>query len=709
MAYYAFIVGVNQDWPEQRCSHGDIGLARCLSNQCHLPKENLAEVYDERATRSNILRSLENLMDRRNEQLARRKNHNSSAGSDGEQHHDEIDTLLFYYGGHGKHREFCTQTQSINNGAIQKEPWLKHSEIVDLLERKFNGGVAWCVIDCCHSGGFGEAVVQRYHRVKSLNVNYGCIMSVPPAAIAGLEWSMSECFIRAFKGELCCSRDERNCYYLSTKKGLHPIKPQSEPTPTTYSCDDDAPENKCNVHPTWEQVIDYLSDEMARIKGDRLTTLFWGDGMEDGKLLQKPCIFGDNIRSATSNTSLQIASIPRDETWMDRFRRECHAVNDGVCVKWVGRATTVEDGICPRIGWFPGRIISISMCNNNNSVHEGSAEGDEPPNLSTACIELYDVICKSHWTVTVRLSPSSSMGTNTILGGFHMIFGFGFVPQPCVTVITHMATQLAYFDTTLPPHIQVSALWDDGKWYSAKTLCRTEISWEQVDLESSLQMSGPCVPVRWDDDGSISFVPTSACIVKDTISSKKTLAEKSTRDATEAILTPVNAMLASLACEGKRLQGDTPISDGLVTEDSSFWEAYDAEDCKWVPVHLMNTVNISSIPLKVLASHMCYHESGKFSLVCWESDSTLALVPTSSLRQRPTADNDEDSSEEESSVETVDDHGDVKKYIDEICYDLDKNWEEEEDPVTPNQKQLLQLGAVLLFGIGLLRGSRSKR
>ena len=66
MTCYAFIVGVNQEWPEQRCSLGDIGLARCLSERCRLPPENLTQVYDNRATRSNILRALEGLLDRRN-------------------------------------------------------------------------------------------------------------------------------------------------------------------------------------------------------------------------------------------------------------------------------------------------------------------------------------------------------------------------------------------------------------------------------------------------------------------------------------------------------------------------------------------------------------------------------------------------------------------------------------------------------------------
>jgi len=707
MPYYAFIVGVNQDWPEQRCTHGDIGLARCLSRNCHLPKENLAEVYDERATRSNILRVLERLLDRRNETLATRRSNDGDTvdPTAGENNAcEETDTLLFYYGGHGKRTAFCTQQQSITNGKIKREPWIKHSDIIDLLERKFKGGTAVCIIDCCHSGGFGEAVVQKHNDAKALNVKYGCIMSVAPADIAGLEWSMSECFIRAFKGELLCSRDERDhCYYLSTKKGIHPINESRLEPSDSIESRDTAAEKNCSTHPTWEQVIEYLADEMARIKGDRLTTLFWGEGMEDGKFLEKPCVFGDNIPDASSSIS---ACIPRDETWMDPFRRKCHAVNDRVYAK------------CPKarhIGWFPGQIISIRSSTNANGN-----ESNTPSNHPTACIELYDVISKAQWTTTLPLSPSPSSGRNAILGGLPFSFGFGFDPQPCINVITHMAKKIAYYDTTVPPNIHVKVLWEDGKYYKAKTLCRTSIPWEEVDLHSSPEMIGACAPLRWKDDDSISFVPTTACIVKDTKKSKGSnskhkknvlLAEKSSRDAAESIPTPMDAMLASLACEGKKLHGDPPILGGLVTEeDAYFWEAYDAEDSKWSHVQLMNKVDPSLLPLKVLAYHMCYRESESFSVVYWESESELSLVPNSYLRQRRTTENDsgEDSTDEESSVETAED-GDVRKYVDEACKDWDENLAE--NLVNPIQKQRIQLGslAVICFGLGFILGSRSKR
>ena len=158
--HYAFIVGVNQEWPEERCDLGDIGLARCLRDHCKLPQDNLVEVYDEIATRSNILIALERLLDHRNENLTKN------------------DVLLFYYGGHGKRTAFCTQKHCVVGGRLHTEPWIKHLEIINLFENKFKGGTVLCIIDTCHSGGFGEAVFQRYiDNNNSLNVNYGCLVS----------------------------------------------------------------------------------------------------------------------------------------------------------------------------------------------------------------------------------------------------------------------------------------------------------------------------------------------------------------------------------------------------------------------------------------------------------------------------------------------------------------------------------------------------
>jgi hypothetical protein len=683
MPYYAFIVGVNQDWPEQRCSHGDIGLARCLLGQhVQLPREHLVEVYDEMATRSNILRSLDRLLD-----LRRRNKKRLSRRTIARKKEDLEDTLLFYYGGHGKHREFCTVNQSVKNGELHTEPWLKHSDIIELLERRFKGGTVWCIIDCCHSGGFGQAVVQKYRDATSLNVNYGCIMSVPPADEAGLEWTMTECLIRAFTGDLRCSKGDSNLYYLSTKNGIHPIKNTMAPN------FDATKDNIFYTQPSWEQVIEYLSDEMARIKGNRLTTLFLGEGMEDGNLLKRPCIFREN----TSDIPCSSIGISRDETWMEPFLRRCHTVSDGVFVKYVGNSVSDrndDNTSVLRIGWFPGRIISITEPN-----HSSVNEDNRNVNHVTACIELYDSIFQSQWTITLPLYMNSfPSGSGAIIGGHP--FGFGFSPLKCATAITRLAEKLAYYDTTFPSGISVTALWEDGKFYTATTLCYQEVNWEGIDFDISI---GPCVPLRWDDDNSVSFVPTVACIIKgsskDKISSSNTSKFEST---------PTEVMMASFERAEKTLNGNCPICERAGVEDNATsWEAYDAEDCEWTPVTLMNTVTFSDLPLMVLAYHMCYLESGAFSVIHWESDSSLSVVPNTYLRRRffNDEDSDDDNSEDSSScadeVETSD-HEDVEKYIAGNC-SIPKGQNE-------SHRFIMKCSvAVVIFGLGALVGFKSKR
>ncbi len=120
------------------------------------------------------------------------------------------------------------------------------------------------------------------------------------------------------------------------------------------------------------------------------------------------------------------------------------------------------------------------------------------------------------------------------------------------------------------------------------------------------------------------------------------------------------------------------------------WEAYDAEDCKWLPVKLLNQVEVSVLPLKVLAFHMCYHESDSFSVVYWETDSTLSIVPNSCLRRRERTDDTDDTSDDYSSCEDgsddeacdkTTDYIDVRKYIANLqigllddCFGLFYSW-----------------------------------
>lgn len=678
MPHYAFILGANQDWPDPtRCTIGDIGLARCLADHCRLPPENLVEVYDERATRTNILRALECLLDRRNKRPKQK---------------GAVDSLLFYYGGHGKPEAFCTQKHVVVDGKTVHEPWIRHSEIIDLLERKFKGGNVWCIIDTCHSGGFGRAVFERYRASEgSLNCSYTCIMSVPPREEAGCEWTMTECFIRAFKGELLCSSgsSDRDMCFLSTKKGKHQTKWS---TGDVVAATGTAPTDPLGTrHPTWEEAIEFLADELGRTRGDRLVTLFCGERMKDGKLIKGPCRFNDSsVHETPCSDGLRI---PRNETWMDRFRRTRYTVNSGVCVKWTGDSGSDSncDDASYRLGWFPGRILSI---------HNGAEDGNNAEqNQSSAAIQLYDVISETYWTVTLPLNPTTP-GMNRILGGIP--FGFGFDPLPCAKVISRLARHLAYFDTTVPPGRRVKVLWSDGAYYTATTLCRNSIEWDEVSFDSSFEIIGPCVPLYWDEDDSTSFVPTASCVVLDAEcceGTDETLADESTTgDSLASVSTPFDALMASLACAGKTLNKDLPVLGDIANEESpNGWEAFDGEDLEWSGVQLMNSVDLTAVPLQALAYSTCYSEPESFNIVYWDTDSTLSVVPNSCLRPRK-GESSRNSSEEESCED-----GDTTNYIHEIHLYIDNkchgaHLEKTRHPVSIRKKLL---GAITRCGIEL--------
>lgn len=627
--YYACIIGVNQEWPEQRTSHGDKALACCLSRHCCLPRENIIELFDDRATRSNVLAALENLLDYRNSKV---NGKNGRSGS--ERSNREEDTLLFYYGGHGKRDEFCTHT----TGEAGDEEWLKHNDIIELLERKFHGGIVWALVDCCHSGGFGEAVIEKCNASnRSLNAQYGCIMSTPAPYTAGEEWTMTECFIKAFRGELQCSKD---LHYLSKT----PCTILSENTTNNRT-------NTISPHfrPTFSQVIDFLSDEIARIKNERLVTLFCGRDMENGTRLNQPCVFSENdllpfhgsrsnLLTVTSSSSHNQHQIGRDTRWMDPFLRENFAVNDEILIKWNGLSTSVDfddsnsdEELNPRfmLGWFPGRILSL-------------LEKDEEDATTRVLVEVRDEISQSRWTIIQQIGSSGQFCPKNVLAG--LPFGFGLDPQKCATSVARLARNLSYVDTSLPPWTRVSVLWTDGEFYDASTLCPTEIEWEKG---MECQIVGPSIVVEWDEDETISIVPMSSCIVLDAnrVSfqtsivhdrEKIQLAMKEQRmDAEKRICSPFVAIMESFSSSGKSLQEDYPPFDRLAgDEENCSWEAYDAEDCKWLPVQLMNNIDVKFLPLEVLAYHMCYRESGRYSVVFWKDDSVLSVVPNSFLRLR---------------------------------------------------------------------------
>lgn len=638
---YACIIGCNEEWCEQRPSLGDIGLAKCLS-ALGIPKQNLLQLYDEYATRSRILSSIERLLDRRNENRKEA---------------DEVDELLFYYGGHGVHSLFCTHTGS-------GEPHIKHSDIIELLERKFRSGIAWIILDCCHSGSFGEAVLDHKAKTNKLNVRYGCIMSVAPDDKAGMEWTMTESFIKAFQGQLLLSNDNDNDkghYILSTAEGKHPIKNDSIHL---------RQENNLSAHPSWEQVIEFLADEMARIKGDRLTTLFIGDGMDDGTILKKPCIFGrEEIEQDRYEQSDQ-KIIPRNLTWTDNdfFHRNKYVINDEVDVKWCGH---VKSANVYAIGWFPARVCHFDEQN--------------------IVLSLRDTISEISWKVTLPINSPH------ILAGSP--FGFGFDPLDCIVAVSKMAERLCYFDTSLPPFTTVDVLWNDGKVYEGETIVSWSDMRQYVQDIKHMDAFGPHLQVYWPEEDNVSAVPLDKCLVKESETTRSFTPEDFVKQERADVSIPSEAMLASVENAGKKLLRDYPSAADNGSNREQQFEAYDAdEDCVWTPVQVMN-IDPKLLPLQVLSSHMCYQEAGDYVTVFWETDSTLSLIPTTYLRPRrgknetlhqddssSTSSNDDESSSTDAIVQ---DTIDVREYIKQAARD-----ELDQDEINTDSRCRLRLVTV---------------
>ena len=165
---HALIIGndTNKEWQQHRRENGDIQLHQALSRYGGIPKHQIVSLQDENATKSKAESYLKELC---------KKTY-------------EGDTLIFYYGGHGKKSLFCTE----------QEDW-SHAEVLSVIENEFRGSFALIVADCCYSGSFRRALKS----IKNNNrVSYICIMSTLPSAEAIGDWVITNCLIRALKRDI---------------------------------------------------------------------------------------------------------------------------------------------------------------------------------------------------------------------------------------------------------------------------------------------------------------------------------------------------------------------------------------------------------------------------------------------------------------------------------------------------------------------------
>lgn len=165
---HALLIGndTNKEWQQNRSESGDVQFNRALSCYGQIPKQKIVSLQDANATKSKAESCLKDLCEKT----------------------FEGDSLIFYYGGHGKKSLFCTE----------QEPWY-HTEVLSVIESKFRGSFVLIVADCCYSGSFSRAL----KRIKNKNrVSYICIMSTLPNTEAISDWIITNCLIRALKGDI---------------------------------------------------------------------------------------------------------------------------------------------------------------------------------------------------------------------------------------------------------------------------------------------------------------------------------------------------------------------------------------------------------------------------------------------------------------------------------------------------------------------------
>jgi Caspase domain len=187
---WVFVVGINNEWPYDRCWKGDIALQQAFRR---LTGTNVVFVGDSDATTQHVRTQLHTFLQHMNE-----------SRSDGGQQQQPV-TVMFYFGGHGEQGYFCMaadkhERTTIAESSDNETVWY-HKEIVATLESYLRkGDSVWMLVDCCYSGSFVDAFAE--HRHNTLQGSYCIVMSTHRDKTAGPDWTLTETWIQAMEGQL---------------------------------------------------------------------------------------------------------------------------------------------------------------------------------------------------------------------------------------------------------------------------------------------------------------------------------------------------------------------------------------------------------------------------------------------------------------------------------------------------------------------------
>lgn len=590
-----FVVGINDEWPHDRCHRGDIALLHHHRRHGHghgsgpakpQPAESAAAaavvttdfVGDEKATRTRVRSRfttfLQNL---------------TSTPTSGPRRRRQPVTVVLYFGGHGMPGYFClaagdndtnndededeedrcggddetscsaVATQNNSDGIHDDDDgddindddeanvWY-HSDIVKTLETFLTrGDHVWILADCCYSGSFVDVFAADDWNGKNITNNnnknddwrkasYCILMSTARDSIAGSEWTLTETWIQAMEGKF----DPTTHHQLSNQ-------------PITTSA----------------QVISAIRKRIQRDKGDEMQVLTVGDGIR----LDDPFPFlipGNNIDSSTEHEKALL----------------CQATT----------STTV--------GW------NHFCCSKNKRQSRRNRQKRRR--------RLY-----------------------------------------CQQAQCLMAKNGQFRSYTVPAGTTVWAVWEDHEvLYQGTVLEDHGVPWEEVirsnddDDGVSLRQAyagplGPFVPIWWNVEQTWSLVPLGQCVTlpmdaKDessptVVARVRKQAKLAARQELERVTLlslpsgmtiPLDAMLRSFYSAGKSL------NDATAVVGSAELLCREVERKAWFPATAEVTAFVS---MDILVRHLEYSEQGVYCIVRCKATGRRSCLPSTYIRAGPVA------------------------------------------------------------------------
>lgn len=469
-------------------------------------------------------------------------------------------TLVFYFGGRGSATGFCTFSDGGDD-----QPYWRYRDVIRSVKEHFEGERVILLADCSGSGGLGfelqsppPQLLPEQHPLPT--ASFVCIMSVPSYFKAGPEWTLTSAWIEAME----CSDGKLSLF----------------------------------------TVLDFLSDEMARYKGNLLSVYL------------SPCVNVDSCSwlphrpKLEKKCSLKWRHLRDHVPFSARVGNLDCTVGNRVCYKHPGRTTDLASPL-----WL------------NATVQGKSADG-------TLQLLVEDTQSGQKWEV----SESKSKLLNEVYTASFNLIPTGFQEAQC-----RLAKAGRYVDFSCAPRKPVTVTLLNGQQKDGIILDWREVQNWEVMVESFFSeettettfKSGPVVAVailqygqkklllvaRQQVGGLVVESPMSNAI-EETAKMDDVDSDEKTNSAAIQASDQRTAILKSIESSGKTICDAYKV---LGVEDlMCFWPEtgfYSAEPLR-----------LDDVSLQALTSHCHFTLTGPYCPVHFSEDDTDYLVPLSYLR-----------------------------------------------------------------------------